>query len=153
LATPSLVFDSVWKRFRRGAVHDSLRDLVPATFRRLAGREPKVAEDSRHFWALKDLSFEVHPGDVLGIIGGNGAGKSTTLKILNRIMEPTAGVVKTTGKIAALIEVSAGFHQDLTGARIFSSRARLGMRKPRSSERDRGLRWNHDFIDTPVKRY
>ena len=155
--TPSLVFDSVWKRFRRGAVHDSLRDLVPATFRRLVGREPKVAEDSRHFWALKDLSFEVKPGDVLGIIGGNGAGKSTTLKILNRIMEPTAGVVKTTGKIAALIEVSAGFHQDLTGRQnVFLQGAIMGMRKAevrRKFDEIVDFAGISDFIDTPVKRY
>src|SRR5947209_20454629 len=128
--TPSLVFDGVWKRFQRGGVHDSLRDLVPAMFRRLVGREPAAAVDNRHFWALRDLSFEVHPGDVLGIIGGNGAGKSTTLKILNRIMEPTAGIVKTSGKIGALIEVSAGFHQDLTGRQnIFLQGAIMGMRK------------------------
>src|SRR5947209_4739736 len=128
--TPSLIFDGVWKRFRRGRVHDSLRDLIPAMVRRMTGRERSSAADSRDFWAVRDLSFEVHPGDVLGIIGGNGAGKSTTLKILNRIMEPTAGIVKTSGKIGALIEVSAGFHQDLTGRQnIFLQGAIMGMRK------------------------
>jgi len=155
--TPSLVFDSVWKRFRRGAVHDSLRDLVPAMVRRLVGRDRKVAEDSRHFWALRDLSFEVNPGDVLGIIGGNGAGKSTTLKILCRIMDPTRGTVKTTGKIGALIEVSAGFHQDLTGRQnVFLQGAIMGMRKAevrRKFDEIVEFAGISDFIDTPVKRY
>jgi lipopolysaccharide transport system ATP-binding protein len=155
--TPSLVFDGVWKRFRRGRIHDSLRDLIPATFRRLAGREPATEADRRYFWALRDLSFEVRPGDVLGIIGGNGAGKSTTLKILNRIMEPTAGVVTTNGKIGALIEVSAGFHQDLTGRQnVFLQGAIMGMRKAEVQRKfDEIVEFSGiiDFIDTPVKRY
>jgi len=155
--TPSLVFDGVWKRFRRGRIHDSLRDLIPATFRRLVGREPATDADRRYFWAIKDLSFEVKPGDVLGIIGGNGAGKSTTLKILNRIMEPTAGVVRTTGKIGALIEVSAGFHQDLTGRQnVFLQGAIMGMRKNEVQRKfDEIVEFSGvaDFIDTPVKRY
>jgi len=155
--TPSLVFDGVWKRFRRGKIHDSLRDLVPATFRRLIGREPKTDADRRYFWAIRDLSFEVKPGDVLGIIGGNGAGKSTTLKILNRIMEPTAGIVKTTGTIGALIEVSAGFHQDLTGRQnVYLQGAIMGMRKAEVQRKfDEIVEFSGiaDFIDTPVKRY
>jgi len=155
--TPSLAFDSVWKRFRRGAVHDSLRDLVPAAFRRLIGRERKVADDGRHFWALRDLSFRVGPGEVLGIIGSNGAGKSTTLKILNRVMEPTSGTVETRGKVGALIEVSAGFHQDLTGRQnIYLQGAIMGMRKAEVQRKfDEIVEFSGvaDFLDTPVKRY
>jgi ABC-type polysaccharide/polyol phosphate transport system ATPase subunit len=153
---PSLIFDGVWKRFRRGQVHDSLRDLVPATFRRLIGREPKPTDD-RYFWALRDLSFEVRAGEVLGIIGGNGAGKSTTLKILNRIMEPTRGVVRTNGTIGALIEVSAGFHPDLTGRQnVFLQGAIMGMRKAEVARKfDEIVEFSgiSEFIDTPVKRY
>ncbi len=153
---PSLVFDGVWKRFRRGQLHDSLRDLVPATFRRLTGREPKPTDD-RYFWAVRDLSFEVQPGEVLGIIGGNGAGKSTTLKILNRIMQPTAGQVKVNGTIGALIEVSAGFHPDLTGRQnVFLQGAIMGMRKAevlRKFDEIVDFSGIPEFIDTPVKRY
>jgi ABC-type polysaccharide/polyol phosphate transport system ATPase subunit len=155
--TPSLTFEGVWKRFRRGHLHDSLRDLVPATFRRLLGRVPTADAERGYFWALRDLSFDVKPGEVLGIIGGNGAGKSTTLKILNRIMEPTGGVVKTTGKIGALIEVSAGFHQDLTGRQnVFLQGAIMGMRKAEVQRKfDEIVEFSGvaDFIDTPVKRY
>ena len=98
--------------------------------RRLTGRVEPKHESKKDFWALRDLSFDVRPGEVLGIIGPNGAGKSTTLKILNRVMEPTAGRVETIGKVGALIEVSAGFHQDLTGRQnIFLQGAIMGMRK------------------------
>jgi len=154
--TPFLAFEGVWKRFRRGQLHDSLRDLVPATFRRLTGREPKPTDD-RYFWAVRDLSFKVEPGEVLGIIGGNGAGKSTTLKILNRIMQPTAGLVKVNGTIGALIEISAGFHPDLTGRQnVFLQGAIMGMRKAevrRKFDEIVDFSGIPEFIDTPVKRY
>ena len=155
--TPHLVFDHVWKQFRLGQVHDSLRDLVPALARRLVGRSAPAPAHARTFWALRDLSFEVRPGEVLGIIGPNGAGKSTTLKLLNRIMEPTAGRVEAVGKIGALIEVSAGFHQDLTGRQnIYLQGAIMGMRKAeveRKFEEIVGFAGIEAFLDTPVKRY
>jgi lipopolysaccharide transport system ATP-binding protein len=152
---PTLIFDRVWKRFRRGNVHDPLRDLFPAIARRLSGRAPSRLQ--RDFWALSDLSFQVRPGEVLGIIGANGAGKSTVLKILNRIMDPTAGRVEANGKIGALIEVSAGFHQDLTGRQnVFLQGAIMGMRKAEVRRKfDEIVEFSGvaDFIDTPVKRY
>ena len=154
---PSLIFDRVWKRFRRGKVHDSLRDLIPSIARRLTGRQSSHPLDQRDFWAVRDLSFQVAPGEVLGIIGANGAGKSTVLKILNRIMEPTAGRVQANGKIGALIEVSAGFHQDLTGRQnVFLQGAIMGMRKAEVRRKfDEIVEFSGvaDFIDTPVKRY
>ena len=153
---PLLAFDGVWKRFRRGQVHDSLRDLIPAVARRLSGKKRPELE-ARDFWALSDLSFEVRAGEVLGIIGSNGAGKSTTLKILNRLMEPTKGRVRVQGKIGALIEVSAGFHQDLTGRQnVFLQGAIMGMRKAEIRAKfDQIVEFSGiaDFIDTPVKRY
>ena len=157
--TSTLEFDRVWKRFRRGETYDSLRDLIPSAVRRLTGRARHAAipPDRRAFWALRDLSFEVTPGEVLGIIGPNGAGKSTALKILNRIMEPTAGVVRTTGKIGALIEISAGFHPDLTGRQnVFLQGAIMGMRKAevaRKFDEIVAFAGIDQFIDTPVKRY
>lgn len=156
--TPHLAFNRVWKQFRRGQFHDSLRDLVPAMARRLVGRpQPQHKGPSKTFWALRDLSFDVRPGEVLGIIGHNGAGKSTALKLLNRIMEPTAGTVEADGRIGALIEVSAGFHQDLTGRQnIYLQGAIMGMRKAEVERKfDEIVAFSgiEDFLDTPVKRY
>jgi len=116
MADVALRFSGVYKKFRKGELYDSLRDLVPAVTRRLFRRSPPptgLAE--REFWALQDVSFDVRHGEALGIVGSNGAGKSTILKLLSRIMRPTRGAVEVDGRLSALIEVSAGFHQDLTG--------------------------------------
>ena len=106
---PLVVFDHVWKQFTRGERHDSLRDLIPALARRLTRRQ-KPAESKDAFWALSDVSFDVHAGEALGIIGRNGAGKSTILKLLTRILKPTRGSRSLSGLTGALIEIAAGFH-------------------------------------------
>lgn len=158
MSTPYLRFDGVWKRFKRGQSHDSLRDLIPNLARKLTGRAaPESTLGSRDFWALSDISFSIEPGEVLGIIGPNGAGKSTTLKILNRIMEPTRGQVSVSGRVGALIEVSAGFHQDLTGRQnVFLQGAIMGMKRREVQQKfDAIVDFSgiEEFIDTPVKRY
>jgi lipopolysaccharide transport system ATP-binding protein len=115
------------------------------------------SNDGDYVWSLKDINFEVKEGEVLGIIGKNGAGKSTLLKILSQITSPTSGSIKIKGRIAALLEVGTGFHQDLTGREnIFLNGSILGMTK---SEIKSKLEEIIDFsgvakyIDTPVKRY
>src|SRR2546421_10731792 len=70
---------------------------------------------SETIWALKDVSFVIEPGEVLGFVGSNGAGKSTLLKILSRITEPTTGRIQIYGHVGSLLEVGTGFHPDLTG--------------------------------------
>jgi ABC-type polysaccharide/polyol phosphate transport system ATPase subunit len=153
-----IFFDRVWKKFHRGEMHDSLRDLIPAAARRLVGRGPDLSELSQgDFWAVKDLSFEVLPGQTLGIIGPNGSGKSTTLKLLTRILEPTRGYCELRGRAGMLIEVSAGFHGDLTGREnVFLQGAIMGMRSADIARKfDEIVEFSGvaDSIDTPVKRY
>src|SRR6266542_999549 len=158
MATPGIEVHHVWKRFRRGELHDSLRDLVPALARRLVGRAPPADElRTGDFWALKDVSFTVRPGQALGIIGPNGAGKSTVLKILTRILRPNRGACTVRGRIGALIEVAAGFHPDLTGREnVFLQGAIMGMSAADTLRKfDEVVEFSGigEFIDTPVKRY
>ena len=80
MTAPAVVFDGVWKKFRRGERHDSLRDLLPSVARRMFGRRPTEI-GNQEFWALQNVSLEERLGDELGIIGPNGAGKSKSLKL------------------------------------------------------------------------
>lgn len=109
------------------------------------------------FWALKDVSFEVRRGEMLGIIGQNGSGKSTILKLITRILEPTAGRIAVDGKVSALIELGAGFHPDLTGREnIYLNGSILGLsRKEMNRKFDQIVAFSEleRFIDTPVKHY
>ena len=147
----------VFKKFRRGEMYDSLRDLIPAlTGRVFRGRSTEELEN-REFWALKDVSFDVARGEAFGIIGDNGAGKSTMLKLLTGIMRPTSGRIETRGRLSALIEVTAGFHPDLTGREnVYLNGAILGMKRQEIRQRfDQIVAFSglEEFIDTPVKRY
>jgi lipopolysaccharide transport system ATP-binding protein len=150
-------FDGVWKKFRRGERHDSLRDLVPAIAKRMFRRGTPRDLESEEFWAVKDVSFEVKRGEALGIIGPNGAGKSTTLKLLNRILRPTKGSCWLRGRVGALIEVAAGFHPDLTGREnVFLQGAIMGMHRAEiAAKLDEIIEFAGvaEFVDTPVKRY
>ena len=157
-ATPRIEFNGVWKKFRRGEVHDSLRDLIPAMARRMMGRARSAADLQRdEFWAVRDVSFSIEPGQTLGVIGNNGAGKSTILKILTRILRPSRGSYLVNGRIGALIEVAAGFHPDLTGREnIFLQGAIMGMGRTQTYRKlDEIIAFSEieHFIDTPVKRY
>ena len=154
-----LELDHVYKKFRRGEIYDSLRDLLPALTGGLLRRRRngRSALDRREFWALRDVSFQVRRGEAFGIVGPNGAGKSTVLRLLSGIMQPTKGALRVQGSLSALIEVSAGFHPDLTGREnIFLHGAILGMSRDLiRSKFDQIVEFSGlaDFIDTPVKRY
>ncbi len=119
--------------------------------------ENKISRDQEVFWALKDVSFEIKQGDRIGIIGHNGAGKSTLLKILSRITEPTAGSIAIKGRVASLLEVGTGFHQELSGREnIYLNGAILGMSRVEiRSKFDQIVEFAEieKFLDTPVKRY
>jgi lipopolysaccharide transport system ATP-binding protein len=151
------------KQYKVGVVrqrrqrYETLRDQLVKTLRspfRSNGRPHSKAD---MFWALQDVSFEVKPGQALGIIGRNGSGKSTLLKILSRITEPTTGFAEIRGRVGSLLEVGTGFHPELTGREnIYLNAAILGMRRAE-------IRHKFDeivdfaevekFIDTPVKHY
>ena len=166
----AIKFENVSKMYRLGLVgtgtlsHDIRRWWITS----VRGKEDpylKIGEtndraskgQSDYVYALKDIDFEVHQGDVLGIIGKNGAGKSTLLKLLSRVTYPTTGKIYTKGRIASLLEVGTGFHPELTGREnIYMNGSILGMKK---WEIDKQLDAIVDFsgceryLDTPTKRY
>lgn len=149
-------FNNVSKSYMLGASRTSMREAL-ATLPRKILRTQKHPDEEKLFWALKDVSFQVEQGEVLGIIGHNGAGKSTSLKLLSKLTLPTNGSIHTRGRIAALIELGAGFHPDLTGRdNIFLNGAILGLKRQEIKDQfDSIVDFSglERFIDTPVKRY
>lgn len=109
------------------------------------------------FFALKDVSFDIKSGESFGLIGHNGSGKSTLLKIIGGILYPTEGVVKSRGRIAALLELGTGFHPDLTGRQnIYLNGSLMGLSKSEIEQHlDSIIDFSgiEEFIDTPVKFY
>jgi len=148
---------SIGVRENNKTLREAFVDLAAAPLRRIKsfGRSSHREEDS--IWALKDVSLEVHPGEVVGIIGRNGAGKTTLLKVLSQITEPTEGRAVLNGRVGSLLEVGTGFHSELTGREnIFLSGALLGMSKKEINKKfDEIVDFSgvEKFIDTPVKRY
>jgi len=132
-------------------------DLIGLPQRMLARWKRNGQLTSETFWALKDVSFEVKKGEVVGIIGRNGTGKSTLLKILSRITEPTSGGADIYGRVGALLEVGTGFHPELTGREnIFMNGAILGMKRVEIQRKFAEIvtfAGIDKFLDTPVKRY
>ena len=140
-----------------GTLSAQLGRLLASPFRGGAGDAAAAQPLPEGIWAIKDASFEVPPGQVMGVIGRNGSGKSTLLKILARITSPTEGVAVLGGRVGALLEVGTGFHPDLSGRQnILLSGTMLGM-TPREIQRCEAaiieLAEIGDFIDTPVKHY
>ena len=117
----------------------------------------READERKTLWALRDIEFQLKAGEVLGIVGRNGAGKSTLLKILSRITRPTSGSIRVRGKVASLLEVGTGFHEELTGREnVYLSGCILGMKKKRiDAKLDEIVAFAEieQFIDTPIKRY
>ena len=145
------------KRYRVGigADYTTLREHMNGMF--MSRRAVRDDDEPRELWALRDVSFSMQQGDVLGIIGRNGAGKSTLLKILARITEPTTGAAGIHGRLASLLEVGTGFHDDLTGREnVFLNGVVLGMsRREVQSRFDEIVEFSgvSRFLDMPIKRY
>ena len=163
-------FNHVGKQYRLGLVstgtisHDLNRWWQTAILRKedpylkIGSVNDRTAKaDSDYVWALRDIDFKVEQGDVVGIIGKNGAGKSTLLKLLSKVTGPTVGSIRARGRIASLLEVGTGFHQEMTGREnIYMNGAILGMTKREiAAKLDEIVDFSgcERYLDTPVKRY
>src|SRR5213078_1044255 len=139
-------FNNVSKKYKLRTNGDSAK--------RWYRRGPQKSGD---MWALRDVSFQVPQGEVLGIVGHNGAGKTTILKLLSSITAPSSGEITIRGRLAALIEVSSGFHPELTGREnVYLHGAMLGMRRAEITRKmDSIVEFSgvEKYIDVPVKRY
>ena len=166
----AIEFNHVGKQYRLGLVstgtisHDLNRWWQTAILRREdpylkigSVNDRTLKADSDYVWALRDIDFKVEQGDVVGIIGKNGAGKSTLLKLLSKVTGPTVGSIRARGRIASLLEVGTGFHQEMTGREnIYMNGAILGMTKREiAAKLDEIVDFSgcERYLDTPVKRY
>lgn len=145
---PCIVFENVRRTFNIRKSRSAKEAFVSA-FR----RGPRTTQ----FNAVDDLSFEVYPGESIAVLGRNGSGKSTTLKLLSGVLRPSDGWIGTQGRVAGLLEVGAGFHPNLTGREnVYLNAAILGMSRQETDERfEEILEFSEigEFIDTEVKRY
>ena len=151
MTADAIVVEGLGKRYRLGA--DAKATNIAEVFMPWWRQSTRT----KHFWALKNISFSIAEGESVGIIGSNGAGKSTLLKILSRITAPTTGRVRVRGRVGTLLEVGTGFHPELTGRdNIFLSGTILGL-LPADVRRYMNeiidFAGVAEFIDTPVKRY
>ncbi len=157
--------EHVSKEYRLGAIGGAtLRGEIQSTLARLFHKEDpnlKIGEKAHgkneRFLALNDLSFDIKKGETVGIIGRNGAGKSTILKLICRVTAPTKGNIYLNGRITSMLEVGTGFHPELTGREnVYLNGAILGMTKAEIEKKfDEIVEFSEvgQFIDTPVKRY
>ncbi len=164
---PVIQIQHLSKRYRLGSItpKTALEDFSSWSTRKAFSRSHRTLLrqtrsdnlNPQYMWALRDINLQIDEGEIVGIVGRNGAGKSTMLKLLSRITAPTKGTIKLRGRLASLLEIGTGFHPELTGREnIFLNGSILGMQ---SEE----IRKNFDeivafaevepYIDTPVKRY
>lgn len=120
-------------------------------------KKRKQEKKDKYFWALKDISFNIKKGEVIGLIGSNGAGKSTLLKVVSGVMKPTKGKIQVNGAVSPMIELGAGFDEELTAREnIFLNGAILGYQKDFLEKKfDEIVEFSElkDFLDVPVKNF
>ncbi len=157
--------ENVSKEYRLGAIGGAtLKGEIQSKLAKLRHKEDpnlkigeKAYDKNERFLALNDLSFDIKKGETVGIIGRNGAGKSTILKLICRVTAPTKGNIYLNGRITSMLEVGTGFHPELTGREnVYLNGAILGMTKSEISKKfDEIVEFSEvgQFIDTPVKRY
>jgi lipopolysaccharide transport system ATP-binding protein len=138
----------------RSASTTMLRERLRSVFLNPRGAARTRTET---LWAIRDVSFVIPQGEVVGVIGGNGAGKSTLFKLLSKITYPTSGILRTRGRVASLLEVGTGFHDELTGREnVYLNGSILGMKKKEVDARFDdivGFSGVEKFLDTPIKHY
>jgi ABC-type polysaccharide/polyol phosphate transport system ATPase subunit len=151
---PILIVEELTKLYRRTTPGDQFRTLKSAL---LEGTLTRGLSREKAILALDGVSFSVAPGEAVGVVGGNGSGKSTLLKVVSGLLKPTSGRVEARGRIAALIELGAGFHPEITGREnIYVNGAVLGLPKKEIDRRfDDIVEFSGlgDFLDEPVKNY
>jgi lipopolysaccharide transport system ATP-binding protein len=150
-------FENVSKKYHLGISRTSLPGLLHQMVRGFGGQKYSSNGQNKILWALRDISFSLKQGESLALIGSNGAGKTTILKLLSNVTTPTLGTIRTQGKLSALIELGAGFHPDLTGREnVYLNGTILGLKRKEIETRfDEIVDFSEieRFIDTPVKRY
>jgi lipopolysaccharide transport system ATP-binding protein len=162
-----IVIEKLHKKYRLGVISvDTLANDLSNIWKSFKSKlfislnknkSNKNIQDKEYIWALKNINLKIKNGEIVGLIGSNGAGKSTLLKILSKITTPSIGSIKIKGRIASLLEVGTGFHNELTGKEnIFLNGAILGMTKLEIKQKLNAIiefSGMEEFINTPVKRY
>lgn len=150
-------FDQVSKRYHLGVSRTSVVKAISNGVQKVLKPGARKSAENIELWALRDIGFELSRGQSMALIGRNGAGKSTILKLLANITRPTLGQIDTNGRVSALIELGSGFHSDLTGREnIYLNGTILGLKRSEIRRRyDEIVAFSEieRFIETPVKRY
>src|SRR5678815_4415952 len=145
---PAIIFEGVWKSFTRHAGQLLIRDRLMQMLH---------SRNVEKFHALREISFTVHHGESVAVIGHNGAGKSTLLNLTTNLCRPDRGRVDVHGRIAALLDLGAGFHPDLTGAEnVRTNAALLGLSRREVRDKfDEMVAFSEigDFINEPLRTY